>query len=66
MRLVCKTYVAAGEVTTLKHELGNHTVEARASVALTLLLRSTQLTEVLSGLGNDVIVELEVDTAGLV
>jgi len=65
VRLAYKTYVAAGEVTTLKHELGNHTVEARADVTLTLLLRSTELTEVLSGLGNDVIVELEVDTAGL-
>jgi len=64
--MVGMTYVAAGEVTTLKHELRNHTMETGTSVALTLLLCSTELTEVLSGLGNDVIVELEVDTAGLI
>lgn len=58
------TYVAAGEVTTLKHELGDDTVELGARVA-EALLASAESTEVLGRLGDDVVVELEVDAAGL-
>jgi hypothetical protein len=36
-RIGKKTHVATGEVTTLEHELGNHTVEGRALVTLALL-----------------------------
>jgi len=57
------TYVAAGEVTTLKHELGNHTVELGVGVT-EALLASAESTEVLDGLGDNLIEELEVDTAG--
>lgn len=58
------TYVATGEVTTLKHELGNDAVELGAGVA-EALLAGAESTEVLSGLGDDLIVELEVDATGL-
>jgi hypothetical protein len=50
------TYVAAGEVTTLKHELGNDTVEGRALVVERLaraagtLLTGAESAEVLSSL----------------
>ena len=55
-----------GEVTTLEHELWDDTVEARACVTEAVLARS-KLTEVPSGLGYDVVEELEDDTAsGLV
>lgn len=50
------TYVAAGEVTTLEHELGDDAVEGRALVveglarAAGTLLTSAEGTEVLCGL----------------
>lgn len=56
------SYVATGEVTTLEHELGDDTVELAARVA-EALLASAQGTEVLSGLGDNIIEELEVDAA---
>jgi hypothetical protein len=59
------THVAAGEVTTLKHELGDHAVELGALVA-EALLASAESAEVLSSLGDDIVEELEVDAAGLV
>jgi hypothetical protein len=59
------TYVAAGEVTTLKHELGNDTVELGAGIAKALLA-SAESAEVLSRLGDDIVEELEVDAARLV
>lgn len=57
------SYVATGEVTTLEHELGDHTVELGAGVA-EALLASAESAEVLSGLGDNIIVEVEVDAAG--
>jgi hypothetical protein len=54
----------AGEVTTLEHELGNDTVENGALVALALG-ELAELTEVLGGLGDVLLVEVEVDTTGL-
>lgn len=57
------SYVATGEVTTLEHELGNHTVELGAGVA-EALLASAESAEVLSGLGDNILVEVEVDAAG--
>ena len=60
--VVC-SYVATGEVTTLEHELGDHTVELGAGVA-EALLASAESAEVLSGLGDNIIVEGEVDAAG--
>jgi len=60
--MVC-SYVATGEVTTLEHELGDDTVELGAGVA-EALLASAESAEVLSGLGDNIIVEGEVDAAG--
>lgn len=56
-------YVAAGEVTTLEHELRNHTVELGARVA-EALLAGAEGAEVLDGLWDDIVEELEVDAAG--
>ena len=58
------THVATGEVTSLEHELGDHTVERRALVALALL-SVAELSEVLGSLGNNISVEVEVDAADL-
>ena len=52
-----------GEVSSLKHELRDDTVEARAGVTETML-SGCKLTEVLRGLWDDVVKELEDDTAG--
>ena len=57
------TYVATGEVTALKHEVGNHTVELGAGVAEALLARA-QGAEILSRLGDDIVEQVEVDAAG--
>jgi hypothetical protein len=56
--------VATGEVTTLKHEVRDDSVERRALVAETLLA-SAESTEVLGGLGDDIVEEVEVNAAGL-
>ena len=56
------TYVAAGEVTTLEHELGDDAVEGGAGVAVALRA-GAELTEVLGRLGDNVVVELELDGA---
>jgi hypothetical protein len=58
------TYVAAGEVTTLKHEVGDDTVELRALEA-EAHLTGAKSGEVLHGLWDYIIVELEVDASGL-
>lgn len=58
------TYVATGEVTTLEHELWDDAVERRAGIA-EALLASAKSAEVLSGLWDNIIVEVEVDAAGL-
>lgn len=59
-----ETYIATGKVTTLEHELGNDTVEGRARVSKALLA-GTERAEVLDGLWDDVVIEIEVDAAGL-
>lgn len=56
-------YVAAGEVTALEHELRDDAVELAAGVA-EALLAGAEGAEVLGGLGDDVVEELEVDAAG--
>ena len=53
-------YVAACEVTALKHELRDHTMELRASVA-EALLTGAKSAEVLGSLGDDIVKELKVD-----
>lgn len=58
------TDVATGEVTTLEHELGDDTVE-RGSLVAEAVLSGAELTEVLGGLGDDVVVQVEEDTAAL-
>ena len=62
--LISVSYVAAGEVTTLKHELRDNSVERRTLVA-EALLASAEGTEVLSSLRDDIVEEVEVDTARL-
>lgn len=64
MKQARDAYVATSEVTTLEHELGDDTMERRALVT-EALLTGAESTEVLSGLGDLVIVEVEVDTARL-
>jgi len=56
------THVATGEVSTLEHELGNHTVELGALVA-EALLAGAESTEVLNGLRDNIVEKLEVDAA---
>lgn len=53
-----------GEITTLEHELRNHTVEARALVTLALGLLA-ELAEVSSGLRDVFLEQVEVDARGL-
>lgn len=57
-------YVATGEVTTLEHELGDDAVEGRSSIA-EALLAGAESTEVLGGLGDNIVEEVEVDATGL-
>ena len=57
------TYVTTSEVSTLEHELRDHTVELAARVA-EALLAGAESAEVLGGLGDDIVEELEVDAAG--
>ncbi len=57
-----ETHIAAGKVTTLKHELRDHTMEFGSRIA-EALLAGAKSTEVLGGLGNNIIVEVEVDAA---
>jgi hypothetical protein len=56
--------VVLGKVTSLKHKLGNNTVETRAFVSIAILA-SRELTEVPCCLGNYVIIELEDDATFL-
>lgn len=58
------TNVVAGEVTTLEHELGDDTVEAGSLVTLSLG-ELAKLTEVLGGLGDNIIEEVEGDATSL-
>jgi len=61
--------VAAGEVTTLEHELGDHTVESAALVAEGLartadtLLTSAEAAEVLGSLGHNIVEKRENNAA---
>ena len=57
-----QTYVTTGEVTTLKHKVGNDTVELGARVAETLLA-GAESAEVLDSLGDYIVEELKVDAA---
>ena len=57
-----QSYVATGEVATLKHEVRDDAVEGRALVAEALLAGAESL-EVVNSLGDNIIVEVEVDPA---
>ena len=59
------TYIAASEVAALEHEVRDDAVELGAIVAEALLARA-QRAEVLGRLGNNIVVELEVDAACLI
>lgn len=54
-----------GEVTTLEHEVRDNTVEAGSLVTIALRLLA-ELTEVLSGLRDVLLEQVEVDARGLV
>jgi len=56
--------IMLGEVTSLKHEVGDDTVEAGAGIPVTVLA-GAELTEVPGGLGNILVVELEGDATGI-
>jgi len=58
--------ITAGEVTTLKHELGNDTVEYGALVVFAIGATFADGSEVLSRLGDDVVEELKGDAARLI
>ena len=58
------TYIATSEVTALEHECRDHTVKLGTLIAKAFLA-GAEGTEVLSGLGNDVIIESEIDSASL-
>ena len=60
-----ETHITTGKVTTLEHKIRDDTVEFRSFVTKALLA-CAQRTEVLSGFGDYVIVEREVDAAGLI
>ena len=60
-----ETHISTSEVTALKHELGDHTMEFRAAVAKALFA-SAKGTEIFSGLGRDIVIEVEVNAATLV
>ena len=56
--------VMASEITALKHELRNHTVERGIFVAITLLA-GRELPEVVCGFGDDLVVQFEDDSTSL-
>ena len=56
------TYVSTGEVTPLEHEIRNHTVKLGTLVAKALF-SSAQSTEILSSLGDDIVIQVEIDAA---
>jgi hypothetical protein len=58
------THVAAREVTTLEHEVGDDAVELGAGIAKALLAGG-EGAEVLYRLGNDIVKELKVDATRL-
>jgi len=58
------TYVAAGEVASLQHEVWNNTMELGVGVAETFFA-GAKSAEVLRRLGNDIVKELEVDASSL-
>jgi len=57
------SYIATGEVTALEHELRNDAVEFAVAVRLSLGTTLADGAEVLRGLGDDIIKELEGDAA---
>jgi hypothetical protein len=61
---VIETYVATGEVTSLKHELRNDAVEGGVGVTKSLLA-SAESTEILGGFWDYIVVEVECDAAAL-
>ena len=62
---IAETHVATGEVAPLEHELRDHAMELGAGVAKALLA-SAKGTEILNGLGYDLVVKVEIDATGLV
>ena len=57
------TYITTSEISTLKHEFRDHTMELAARVP-EALLAAAESTEVLCCLGHDIVEDLEVDAAG--
>jgi len=63
-RLFLNAHITTGEVASLQHELRDDSVELAALVAVSLLA-SAQSSEVLGSLGNNIVVEGEVDATFL-
>ena len=56
--------VVASEITTLEHEIGDHTVERGIFIAKTVLA-GRELPEVSCGFGDDIVVQFEGDSASI-
>lgn len=63
-QLFLNAHITTGEVASLQHKLRDDAVELATLVAVALLA-GTKRSEVLSSLGNDVVIEVEVDAAFL-
>lgn len=59
-----ESYIAASEIASLKHEVGDNAVELGARVAKAFLA-GAKSAKVLGRLRNNVVVELEVDATAL-
>ena len=59
------TYVTAGKIASLEHEIGDHTVELGVLVTVTFAA-SAEFEEIRSGFGDYIVIKLKVDTAGLI
>ena len=59
------TYITAGKITSLKHEIGDHTVELGVLVTKAFGT-GAECEEILGGFGDDIVIKLEVDTTGLI
>ena len=57
-----ETHIVTGEITSLEHEIWNHTVEYRIPVPETQLVRAKS-TEVFGGFGDHIFIVVEVDAA---
>lgn len=60
-----KAHIATSEVTSLKHEFGNHSVEL-GSLVSEAILSGAEMLEIPAAVGGILVVEFEIDPTGLV